>query len=87
MLRWNVLTYSGSKINQVRDRRVAGGSPEDGENTFLRNFGSHRTTKGYIPEIGNIHDYLCENLKFHINNYYYLFELEMEIYPVAVLLQ
>jgi hypothetical protein len=28
--------------------------PDDGSNTFLRNVGSHRTTRRYIPEDSNI---------------------------------
>jgi hypothetical protein len=37
--------------------------PEEGGDTFLRNIGLRMTTRRYIPEDGNIHNYRCENLK------------------------
>jgi hypothetical protein len=40
-----------------RNQRAADGyaDPEDGGDTFIRNAGLHRTSRGYIPGDGNIH--------------------------------
>jgi hypothetical protein len=37
--------------------------PEGGDDTFLRNVGSHRTTLPHMPEDGNIYSYDCKELK------------------------
>jgi hypothetical protein len=40
--------------------------PDDGDDTFLRNVGSYKSTRRYIPEDGILHSYRRENLKSYI---------------------